>query len=134
MNQLLLGNTPRRNRVKPRIDDTEFGSITISGEVHQHDVLIRLDGAVKKRKKKLSKAKYGTSHKVSVEEAKHIFDAGARRLIVGTGQNGLVELSEEAGDYFRRKGCAVDLLPTPRAVEAWNSAHGAVIGMFHVTC
>jgi hypothetical protein len=120
--------------VKLRIDDTEFGSITISGKVHEHDVVIRLDGGVKKRKKKLSKVKYGTSHKVSLEEAKHIFDAGARRLIVGAGQNGLVELSEEATDYFRRKGCAVELLPTSRAVEAWNSGHGAVIGMFHVTC
>ena len=120
--------------MKLRIDGTEFGSITIAGKVHEHDVVIRLDGGVKKRKKKLSKAKYGTSHTVSLEEAEHIFDAGASRLIVGTGQNGLVELSGEAAVYFRRKGCAVELFPTPRAVEAWNSARGAVIGMFHVTC
>lgn len=33
-------------------------------------MLIRLDGKVKKRKKKLSKAVYGTSHLVSLEEAK----------------------------------------------------------------
>lgn len=120
--------------MKPKIDDTRFGSITIAGEVYAHDVLIRLDGRVKKRKKKLSKAIYGTSHRVSLEEAKHIFENGAKRLIVGTGQNGLLELSEEAAEYFRRKGCSVELLPTPRAVAAWNSAKGAVMGMFHVTC
>jgi len=120
--------------VKPKIDDTRFGSITIAGGVYEHDVLIRLDGRVKKRKKKLSKAIYGTSHRVSLEEAKQIFENGAKRLIVGTGQNGLLELSEEAADYFRRKGCSVELLPTPRAVAAWNSAKGAVMGMFHVTC
>jgi hypothetical protein len=40
----------------PTIDGTAFGSITIAGEVYEHDVVIRLSGNVKKRKKKLSKA------------------------------------------------------------------------------
>lgn len=129
-----MGNLEGVTIVKPKIDDTTFGSITISGEVVEHDVLIRQDGRVKKRKKKLSKARYGTSHKVSVEEAEHIYEEGAKRLIVGTGHNGMLELSEEAAEYFREKECSVELLPTPRAVKAWNAAHGHVIGMFHVTC
>jgi len=120
--------------MEPHIDATEFGSITILGEVHDHDVVIRLGGKVKKRKKKLSKAQYGTSHVVSLEEAKHIFDDGAERLIVGTGQSGVLELSNKASAYFRKMGCSVELHPTPRAVKAWNSARGAVIGVFHVTC
>ena len=120
--------------MKPHINATQFGSITIDGEVFEHDVMIRLDGKVKKRKKKLSKLKYGTSHKVSPEEAKHIYTGGANRLIVGTGQNGCVELSEEAVNYFKKKGCCVDLFLTPHAIDAWNSADGKVIAMFHVTC
>jgi len=120
--------------MRPSIDGTEFGSITISGELCEHDVVIRLSGNVKKRKKKLSKAKYGTSHKVSLEEAEHIFEAGAKRLIVGSGQSGSVEISDEAAEYFRKNGCSVQLLPTPQAITAWNAAKGAVIGMFHVTC
>jgi hypothetical protein len=120
--------------MRPAIDGTAFGSITIAGEVYEHDVLIRLSGDVKKRRKKLSKAKYGTSHTVSREEAEHIFDAGAKRLILGSGQGGNVELSEEAAQYFRKHGCSVELLPTPQAITAWNAAKGAVIGMFHVTC
>ena len=120
--------------MRPSIDRTEFGSITISGELYEHDVLIRLSGKVKKRKKKLSNAKYGTSHKVSLEEAEHILEAGAKQLILGSGQDGNVELSEEAAEYFRKKGCSVELLSTPQAITAWNAAKGAVIGMFHVTC
>jgi len=120
--------------MRPAIDGTAFGSITIAGEVYEHDVLIRLSGDVKKRRKKLSKAKYGTSNTVSREEAEHIFDAGAKRLILGSGQGGNVELSEEAAQYFRKHGCSVELLPTPQAITAWNAAKGAVIGMFHVTC
>lgn len=120
--------------MRPSIDGTEFGSITIAGERYEHDIVIRLSGKVKKRKKKLSKAKYGTSHKVSLAEAEDIFDAGAKQLILGAGQSGRVELSDEAEAYFRKHGCSVQLLPTPQAIRAWNAAKGAVIGMFHVTC
>src|SRR2546423_1428688 len=52
--------------MKPRIDGTSFGSITVGGTVFEHDIIIRPDGAVKKRKKKLSKAIYGTSHMISL--------------------------------------------------------------------
>ena len=120
--------------MKPGIDKTKFGSITVEGTVFEHDVVIRLNGQVKKRKKKLSKAVYGTSHVISLDEAKQIYEKGAERLIVGTGQQGLVELSDEAADYFQRKTCRVDLLPTKKAIKAWNKAQGAVLGLFHVTC
>ena len=120
--------------MKPSIDKTTFGSMTIEGSVFEHDVLIRLSGQVKKRKKKLSKAIYGTSHILSLDEAKHVYEDGAQRLMIGTGQYGNVRLSKEAADYFKRKQCQVELLPTPRAIEAWNESSGSVIGLFHVTC
>ena len=119
--------------MKPKIDRTTFGSITVAGEVFEHDVIIRLNGEVKKRKKRLSKAIYGTSHVVSLAEAEHICEVGAERLIIGTGQSGMVKLSNEAAEYFKQKSCPVQLLPTPQAIHAWNRAEGAVIGLFHVT-
>jgi hypothetical protein len=120
--------------VEPAIQGTEFGSITVAEEVYDHDIVIRLGGKVKKRKKKLSKEQSGTSHIVSLDEAKHILDEGAERLIVGTGQYGALKLSEEAERYFKDNGCSVELHPTPQAVQAWNEAKGKAIGMFHVTC
>lgn len=120
--------------MEPRIDRTTFGSMTIEGEVFERDVIIRLDGEVKKRKKKLSKAVYGTSHIISLDEARQVYQNGAEQLIVGAGQYGLVELSDEAAEYFQRHDCKVDLLPMKEAVKAWNKAEGAVIGLFHVTC
>jgi hypothetical protein len=120
--------------MKPTIDRTAFGSITIDGEAFAHDVLIQLGGRVAKRKKKLSKAVYGTSHVLSLAEAKHVYEKGTERLIVGTGQAGNVTLSEEAADYFQHKHCGVQLLPTPAAIQTWNETEGAVIGLFHVTC
>ena len=120
--------------MKPKIDGTVFGSVTIGGEQYPHDVIIRLDGGVRKRKKELSKAVYGTSHTISVDEARHVYQKRAERLIVGTGQTGMVELSPEAEKYFKRKGCAVELMTTRKAMKAWNDASGAVIALLHVTC
>ncbi len=102
--------------MRPRLDHTGFGWLEIDGERHEYDVLIRLDGTVEKRKKKLSKRIYGTSHTISLDEAKHIDEAGATTLIVGSGQHDTVRLSEEAAEYFR------------------NDAPKTSIGVFHVTC
>jgi hypothetical protein len=120
--------------MKPHIDRTAFGSITVDGESYNRDILIRLNGQVQKRKKKLSKAIYGTSHTISLDEARHIYQEGAEHLLVGTGQYGLVELSAEAANYFETHGCEVELLPTQEAIRAWNEAEGNAIGLFHVTC
>jgi hypothetical protein len=38
-----------------KIDGAEFGSITIDGQTYPHDVLVRLSGEIRKRRKKLSK-------------------------------------------------------------------------------
>ena len=113
--------------MKPHIDGTEFGSITVDGEMYDHDIVIRLSGNVKKRKKKLSRERYGTSHTVSMEEAEHIYDDGAEQVIVGTGQHGVLKLSEGAEGFFKDHGCSVQALPTPDAVTTWNEAEGKAI-------
>ena len=120
--------------MKPHISDTGFGYITVDEAKLEHDVVIRLSGKAKKRKKKLSKAVYGTSHTVSGKEAKYLYQNGAERVIIGSGQHGALELSPEAAKYFKKKKCAVDLVPTPEAIQRWNEIQGALIGLFHVTC
>jgi hypothetical protein len=120
--------------MRPTIDDTHFGSITIDGAEIEHDVLIRLSGEVGKRKKKLSKKVFGTSHVISQEEAEYIFEEGMEQLIIGAGQTGMVTLSKEAAAYFKGKKVGVDLSPTPEAIQRWNKAKGATVGLFHVTC
>lgn len=122
--------------MEPRIQETKFGSITIGGVLYEHDVLVCPDASVKPRKKKLSKALYGTSHTISLAEAKYVYHQGegAQTLIIGSGQYGRVGLSREAAEYLARKHCDVVLLPTPDVIATWNEATGTVIGLFHVTC
>jgi hypothetical protein len=116
------------------IENTTFGTITINGKTHEHDVLIRLSGEVVKRKKKLSKKYYGTSHVLSKEEAKFIFERGCNELIIGSGQMNNVRLSPEAEAYFKKKDYKVLLQPTPDAIQVFNKSHAKKIGLFHVTC
>ena len=120
--------------MKPKINSTSFGSITVEEETFENDILIRMDGQVEKRRKKLSKNLYGTSHKISLEEAKYIYEKGAERVIIGTGQYGNVKLSKKADKFFKNEDCTVKLLLTPKASKLWNKSKGKVISMFHVTC
>jgi hypothetical protein len=117
-----------------KVNNTEFGSITIDGETYHHDVLIRLSGKIEKRKKKLSKKLFGTSHIMSREEAKFVYEKGSKVFVLGTGQNDNVRLSPEAAAFFERMGCEVLAEATPHAVATFNRAKGRRIGLFHVTC
>ena len=120
--------------MKPRINRTKFGSITIDGKTYNHDVLIKLNGEVVKRKKKLSKAVYGSSHTISLGEAEFIYEDDAERLILGAGQYGMANLSEAAKRFFKEQDCKVEVLPTPEAINAWNQSESETIGLFHITC
>jgi hypothetical protein len=125
---------PDRGVTAMQINATTFGSITIDGKTYEHDVVIRLDGEVVKRKKKLSKKLYGTSHTLSKDEAKFVFEKGCDQLILGSGQIGNVRLSAEAESYFDKKGCKVIVQPTPKAIQLFNRSNAKKIGLFHVTC
>ena len=116
------------------IESTRFGAITIDGRTYEHDVVVRLCGEVVKRKKKLSKKLYGTSHVLSEDEAKFLFEKGCDQVVIGAGQMGNVHLSPEAEAYFERKGCEVVLKPTPEAIRVFNQSRAKRIGVFHVTC
>jgi hypothetical protein len=128
-----LHDTARKEKTMT-IEETQFGNITVDGTMYDHDVIIRLSGNVEKRKKKLSKEKYGTSHVISKDEAKFVFEDGCEILIVGTGQEDNVRLSPEATDYFKKKGCKIMLQPTPVAIQSFNDSRERKIGLMHVTC
>ena len=120
--------------MKPNLSGTGFGWIDVEGERITHDILIRPEGQVEKRKKKLSKEIYGTSHTLSLAEAQHIYQEGASGLLIGAGQFGRVRLSLEASTFFREKGLPVTILTTPKAIKTWNTSAENLIGLFHITC
>jgi hypothetical protein len=79
---------------------------------------------------------FGTSHKVSPDEIKDVYEKGAQRLIVGAGQYDQVRLPEEAETHLKERGCKAIVLSTPEALNKWNKTEGQgeTIGLFHITC
>ncbi len=116
------------------IERTTFGTITIDGKTYEHDVIIRLSGEVAGRKKKLSKKYYGTSHVLSKDEAKFVFEDGCEQLVLGSGQMGNVHLSPEAEAYFAgrvaRSCCS---RPLRRSIRSTTRARRRS-AFFYVTC
>ena len=115
------------------IDGTRFGEITIDGATYDHDVIIRLSGKVEKRRKRLSKEKYGTSHIISKAEANFVFEDGREPIFVGAGQYGNVSLSPEASAFFEKNKCCVVLEPTQQALLTFNHSKSNKVALLHVT-
>ncbi len=120
--------------MKPFIHHTSFGSITVGERTYDHDILIHSNGDIEKRKKKLSKKVYGTSHTLSLDEAKFIYEDGISKIIIGCGQNSLLRLSEEAKNFFHQKYISMIIADTPHAILEYNNEEEPCIGLFHVTC
>ena len=120
--------------MNPTINNTTFGSIEVDGTVYNHDIIIRSNGHVEKRKKKLSKAVYGTSHTVSLEEIEYTYDKGAQKIIIGNGQYGALKLSDNACEFLQSRNCEILMKETPEAIKLWNKEEGKSIGLFHLTC
>lgn len=122
------------NRMKAQIDRVKWGTITIGDATFEHDVVIGLDGTVKKRQKELSKQLYGTSHTISQAEAESFYEPGAELLLIGSGLFDRVRLSEEAAAYLAARNVQVQIEATPRAARTWNELDAQAIGLFHLTC
>lgn len=120
--------------MKPIINSTKFGSIIIDKNTYYSDVIIKLDGNVVKRNKNLSREVTGTSHKVSLQEIRSFYEQDAKTIVIGSGQYGILNLTQEAKDFLNENDCELKIQSTPEAIRIWNDSSENVIGLFHVTC
>ena len=121
-----------------KIDGTEFGSITIDGKRYDHDVVIFLQ-KIEKRKKKISKKKYGSGHEFCKEEMEEYLKTvdNIDIVVVGTGQNGVLHLLDETRKMLEDKGIEVIDCEKPEAIKDFNQrikTQENMVGIFHVTC
>lgn len=113
-----------------KADHYEFGSITIDGEVYDHDLIIE-SGRVRKRKKgpsKPLKAHYGHTPL----SAKEDIPLSSRRLIIGTGAYGKLPVLEEVYQAAREHGVTVETMRTEEAATHLDEPDTDFI--LHLTC
>jgi hypothetical protein len=110
-----------------------FGEIEIDGERFEHDVVIE-KGLVRRRKKGPSKryrGEYGHTP-LTPDEA---IPWSASRLIVGTGANGALPITEELFREAKKRRVEVVARPTVEACELLGELdRKSVAAVLHVTC
>jgi hypothetical protein len=115
-----------------RISDFSFGSIRIDGTTYEKDVVID-HGTVRTRRKKPSKRLRGSfGHTpLSIEER---IPWDCRRLVVGTGADGALPVTDEVRREAIRRQVELLVFPTARAIEVFQAHPGKTNAILHVTC
>lgn len=119
------------------IEEYHFGLITIDGVTYRHDVEVRWTGDV-------LPWSFKRRHMIDVEEIKRAAGEKPEVIVIGTGESGLVEVTEEAQKEIKARGIELIIDETEQAVRTFNilteesmeeeGKNKEVIGLFHLTC
>lgn len=118
------------NIMKPTIKAKKAGEISIDNKTINFDISINLEGKVIERYPKTMGEMQ--SLELTLEEANTLYDPNANEMIIGSGGQSKLRLSNEATDFFEEKKCKIKLLPTQEAITYWNRYEGHAIGLFHI--
>ena len=112
---------------------TAFGEIQISGERFTCDVVIE-GGRIRRRRKGPSKALRDRFGHTPLSAAEDI-PWGGKRLIVGTGAEGLLPIAPDVYEEGTRRGIAIEAFPTQDACRLLARLKAKdVHAVLHVTC
>lgn len=119
------------------IEEYQFGSITIDGKVYNHDVEVRWSGEVLRWQRK-------ESHVIDVEDVKRAVEQKPDTIIIGTGESGIAEVTQEVKNFILEKGVKLVVDKTEEAVKTFNvineeskeeeGEQNKAIGLYHLTC
>jgi hypothetical protein len=109
-----------------------FGSIRIDGKTYEHDLVIDR-GQIQKRKKKASKPYRDAFNHTPLSVDENI-PWRCRRLVVGTGAEGLLPVMDEVRDEARERKVELISVPTKEAIAILNRGGKATNAVLHVTC
>lgn len=116
-----------------KIEHYAFGSITIAGEVFHNDLWI-IDGKINLRDKSIAKNKFGSSHRISRKELKIVLTPKTRRVIIGSGNSGLVSLTNKAQKYLEKQGIELEICKTGELTQRDIEISEYDSGIIHLTC
>ncbi|WP_456435992.1 Mth938-like domain-containing protein [Methanopyrus sp.] len=119
---------------------TGFGWVEYGGERYNYDVYVTTEGKVHRREKGLSRSKFGTSHNLAADELRRLLelcDEEPEIIVVGTGQSGVLSVTDEAREFCEERGMELVEAPTPEAIERYNELKDEgkkVAAVIHTTC
>jgi len=114
-----------------KIEDYQFGRITVEGHTYTSDVIISPEGVNDSWWRE-------QGHEVCPADLEPIWEAKPEILIVGTGANDVVEVLPEARKLMERRCAQLHVMPTTEAWKRYNelaSREGRrVVAALHLTC
>ncbi len=119
----------------PRINSTKFGNVIIDDKIF-HQVLIISDAVKERNTEKLEKL-FGTTHEIGDWEIEELLAGKPEIIIIGTGQSGAMQVSQEIKEKLESQGAEIILAITPEAIQIYNEKvqeGKKVNALIHTTC
>lgn len=119
----------------PYINSTKFGEIIIDNKSY-HQVLIINDLVIERDYERLKKL-FDTSHKIGDWETAELIKRKPDIIIIGTGQDGLLEVEDDFLNKMQKQNIKVISTKTPEAIKIFNEhlkAGKRINALIHTTC
>jgi hypothetical protein len=111
-----------------RIDDYRFGRVVVDGEEQTRDVIVLPERV-------LTDWWRADGHRLVLADLDEVIEELPERLLVGTGAYGQLRPDPEALAQLRRRGVAVEALPTGEAVRRYGELDPRRTAVaLHLTC
>ncbi len=113
----------------PMINEYKFGEMVVNHRRFTSDIAIMPNGRVTVWRRI-------NGHEVVPDDITHLLRSGPDILIIGTGENGLMKVSDEVKALARTRGIELIIETTGMTVDIYNDVHESaqVLGAFHLTC
>lgn len=118
-----------------KIDSVSWGNIVVNGQKFGQ-VIITGDRVRERGREKLEKL-FGATHVVGDWEVEELLSENPQIIIIGTGQFGVLKVSDEIKEKLTRSGAEIKVLLTPAAVAEFNRKINEgknVNALIHTTC
>jgi len=115
-----------------RFAEYSFGSVRVDGVTYDHDLIIDR-GKIRKRKKAASRKFRGAYGHTPLSAAEDI-PWRCRRLVIGTGADGALPVTEQVRDEARRRKVDLVVLPTAEAIGVLAGTIKDTNAVLHLTC
>lgn len=109
------------------IDSYKFGEIVVNGKTYTDDIIIFPDYVKDNWWRK-------QGHLLQIDDLKDVFNYKPKKLIIGTGYNGLMKVSGEVSNKADELGIELIIKKSEEACKTYNKEKDNVIIALHLTC
>lgn len=112
------------------INSTKFGSIIVDGKIYDE-----YDNYIISWKGEIEGLNVVVRHMFSKPELDAVMKKNPGMIIVGTGDSGLLKVSDEVRNVCKQKGIKlIEMISKKAIIEFNNNLNKKVVAFIHVTC